>query len=174
MYGWGRLSLGNVGSFDTSGPMGGGVVGYRAYSGATALAIEGDIVGGDISREERVSGTYNGSLASLRVKFGTSILASLRAKASWGDGALRPYLTGGVAWQRVEAEWEYKEVSGKRVLALQASGEEDQFGVTLGGGMDWQSDSSYSVSLGYQYYRFDKNDLTTNLHTLRLGGKLHY
>lgn len=171
IYGWGKVSYDGAGSFDTRGPMGGVVVGYRVFSGATALAIEGDILGGDISREEQLTVTSDGRSASLEGSVGTSILASLKAKASWGTGALRPYFTGGIAWQRVEAEVKYKETGA---TALRAKREDDQFGFTLGGGLDWQSDSSYSVSLGYQYFRFDQDNLETNLHTLRLGGKLHY
>ena len=83
-------------------------------------------------------------------------------------------MTGGVAWQRLGLEFSATEASSQGWTALNIEGEGDQFGYTLGGGLDWQDGASYSVSVGCQYYRFSEDDLTTNLHTIRLGGKLHY
>jgi len=181
-YGWGRLSGGGD-KHKTDGVMGGGVVGYRVFSGNGSVAIEGDILGSNIKRDEVDQETYsNGDSYRFNARFGTDILASLRVKGSWGQGDFRPYLTGGLAWQRFELKYNDEDTINGRVDRKSGSINDNQYGFTLGAGVDWQASSSYSVSLGYHYYRFksglidelEGTDLTTNLHTIRLGGKLHY
>ncbi len=174
-YGSASYSVdGIAGSLDADGVMGGVVVGYRFMSGQANFAIEGDILGGNIEHETTASGRIDDRNISGTFNFGTTVLASLRTKASWGQGALQPYLTGGVAWQRLELDVSATATSSRGTETAAFETEGSQYGYTLGGGLDWQDGSSYSVTLGYQYYRFSEDDLTTNLHTIRLGGKLHY
>ena len=112
-YGWGRHS-GEGASIRTRGVMGGGAIGYRVLSGNTALAIEGDIMGADIQRQkvERNEALVDERSADI------SILASLRLKASWGQAAWRPYLTGGAAWQQVETAESSRLISGNSAFRL--------------------------------------------------------
>ena len=173
-YGWGRLSAEGV-KARTSGVMGGGVIGYRVFTGSGSLAVEGDILASGIKRDEIETEADGDRFES---RYGTDILASLRLKSAWGQGNFRPYVTGGIAWQRFEAK--YNDVQTIAGIKERDAGsiKDNQLGFTLGAGVDWQAGSSYSVSLGYHYYRFKDDiedlELTTNLHTIRLGGKLHY
>lgn len=157
-YGWGRLSGGGE-KHKTNGVMGGGVVGYRVFSGNGSVAVEGDILGSDINREEVETETLSdGASYKSELRYGTDILASLRVKGSWGQGDFRPYLTGGVAWQRFEAKFNGQLVNNGNSKPDSGSLKDNQYGFTLGTGVDWQVASAYSVSLGYHYYRF-KSDI---------------
>ncbi len=179
-YGWGRLSA-DGDKAKTRGVMGGGVVGYRVVTGSGSLAVEADLLGGGIKRDEvETEILSNGTTERDESRYGTDLLASLRVKGAWGQGDFRPYLTGGVAWQRFEAKYNYQDTSAAGTERGAGSIKDDQFGFTVGTGVDWQVGSAYSVSLGYHYYRFKDDiqgadvDIATNLHTIRLSGKLHY
>ncbi|MGI9479732.1 MAG: outer membrane protein [Hyphomicrobiaceae bacterium] len=177
-YGWGRLEAAGD-SARTRGVMGGGVVGYRLLTGQGALAIEGDVLASGV--KQNLTTTYSfddGAFERADARFGTDILGSLRLKASWGESAWRPYLTGGVAWQRLEIKYDAVESAAGRTISRSDMIKDNQYGYTLGAGIDWQAGDAYSMTLGYQYYRFKSDvrgfDATTDLHSIRLGGKLHY
>lgn len=177
-YGWGRHSS-EGDEAKTRGLIGGAVIGYRILSGQGALAIEGDVLGSGIKQNLAASYKFDdGSFARADARFGTDVLASLRLKASWGKTSWQPYLTGGLAWQRLELKYDAQGRFEGKPKSHSETIKDDQFGFTLGAGVDWQTSDSYSVSLGYQYYRFENDvrgfDTSTDLHTLRLGGKLHY
>ncbi len=200
-YGWGRLSVGG-GSVKSRGVMGGGVIGYRVYSGDGALSIEGDILGANIERE-KIETDYerNGNYDKFENRISSDILASLRVKGSLIYGAWQPYLTGGIAWQRFTHKFSNEEKYNGDVGYVSVSNADNQFGFTLGTGIDWQPNETFSLSLGYHYYRFTGElkghdisgetqsdgryrlsvepngkvvDTTTNLHTIRLSGMFHF
>ena len=103
-YGWGKVSgegrnAGERGSEKIKGGYGGIVMGYRATTGTTRIGIEADLLGTGIEFKE-TSIDEDGD--SHTAEFNSNILASLRLKASFGADAIRPYLTGGLALQRLE------------------------------------------------------------------------
>ncbi len=176
-YAWGR-NTGGGDKFSTRGAMGGGLVGYRVSTGDTVLAIEADILGGQITAKE--SETYSNGDYS-KDKADHPVLASLRMKGSWGKGDFRPYLTGGIAWQRLEVKNDERDTVNGEVQRESVTISDNQLGFTLGTGMDWQISDAFSGSFGYHYYRFTgdltgdlKVDTTTHLHTIRLGGRYHF
>lgn len=177
-YAWGRNSSDGIDK-NTRGVMGGGVVGYKIPTGDTVLAIEADLLGGQINVSENYPYPHGDYFND---KVSQPILASLRVKGSWGNGGFRPYLTGGIAWQRLEYQYDDRDTKNGKVTYDSGSVSDDQLGFTLGTGLDWQISDAFSGSFGYHYYRFtgvlklksERADTTTHMHTIRLGGKLNF
>ena len=82
-YGSANYSVDGVsGSLNADGVMGGVVAGYRFMSGQANFAIEVDVLGGNIEHETKASARIDDQFVSASFNFGTTVLASLRTKAS--------------------------------------------------------------------------------------------
>ncbi len=125
---------------ETSGALLGGKLGIIASRSSNhILAIEGDVLAswieGDYSRP--------GFIASAEI----DLLSSLQLKLSTSAGQFRPYISGGLAWIRLEAR------SGSSDKIFSAS--TNDFGWTIGAGAEFDVGESAIGSLGYRYYDFN-------------------
>lgn len=158
-----------------SGAMGGIALGMRW---TPHVAFEADLLAGQV-------GDDTPSLAETEVRhkpfyyrsakqgfaYETSALASLRVKVNGNIGGFRPYLTTGVALQRLtgtaQAQIEFhKSDEGNARAGL---GTEIQFGYTVGGGVDWDINERFSISAGYHYYHFN-GELDGKINASTTGG----
>ncbi len=90
--GFGRSNWGGVGSFNTSGGLVGGTIGYNYQVGSAVFGAEGDIDWADI----------NGT-GPLGVRTKDSWLSTVRGRLGYAAGRFMPYVTGGAAFGNIQA-----------------------------------------------------------------------
>jgi outer membrane immunogenic protein len=96
--GWGSSSWDSTGSFDTSGGLVGGTIGYNWQTGPWVLGLEGDIDWANIKGTTNVPGCLGGGCQSENTWLGTT-----RGRVGYAFDRFLPYVTGGVAFGGVDA-----------------------------------------------------------------------
>src|SRR5690349_11184629 len=96
--GWGSANWNSIGSFDVSGGLVGGTVGYNWQTGAWVLGLEGDIDWADISGSTSPAACIGGNCSTKNNWLGTA-----RGRVGYAFDRWMPYLTGGAAFGDVEA-----------------------------------------------------------------------
>jgi outer membrane immunogenic protein len=123
----------STGSFDTSGGLFGGTVGYNWQMGQLVWGIEGDIDWSNISGSAGCAGTScsvnNDWLATLRGRIGY---------AGWDR--FMPYITGGAAFGNIKTD-----------IAGVGGSDETKTGWTLGGGIEAAISGPLTVKVEYLY-----------------------
>jgi outer membrane immunogenic protein len=163
-YGWGKQSLESVtpsggavmpcSTFATDcklslrGTIVGGTVGFNLQAGAAVFGIETDLNYADAPASTPVFGADE---LETRVQwFGT-----LRGRLGYAYGALMPYVTGGLYVQHATATYSVPTIfSGSR--------SDLSIGWTLGGGVEYALDESWSIKGEYLYARVDDTKFTIN------------
>lgn len=169
-YGWGggsdTFTYGDALSrAQPEGGFGGGQLGYNFQSGSFVYGVETDFQGGDIS--DRVTGSdYSGR--ERMDWFGT-----VRGRAGFAFDRALIYGTGGFAYGDV---MQHATINGDGFGDSGAT----RTGFTLGGGIEYKLNNSWSLKAEYQYLDFGSEkltdsaglatgDLDTNYHTARIG-----
>jgi outer membrane immunogenic protein len=142
-YGWGRSNwsdptLGaDSGSFNTSGALLGGQLGYNWQTGSVVFGIETDgdwtNIKGSTAGLGGVCTADGGGLCQTRQNwFGTT-----RGRVGYAFGRFLPYVTGGAAYGDIKA--------------LQTTGNSTQtnLGWTVGGGIEYSLNRNWSAKLEY-------------------------
>lgn len=93
---WGRSKWSNTDTFDLSGAIGGGIIGYGFRADQIAFGIESDIIWSGIS-----GSTING--CSVRCETSNSWLATVRGRLGYSWDRFLPFVTAGVALGDVKA-----------------------------------------------------------------------
>ncbi len=119
-------------SFDTSGGLAGGTIGYNWQTGPLVFGLEGD---GDWSGIKG-SSTCAGISCSLRNDW----LATARGRVGYAFDRFLPYITGGGAFGNVKAN-----ISGV------GSTDETRAGWTLGGGLEFAIAGPWTAKVEYLY-----------------------
>jgi outer membrane immunogenic protein len=96
--GWGSSSWDSTGSFDVSGGMIGGTVGYNWQMGAWVLGLEGDIDWASIKGSTNAPGCFLAGCSTENTWVGTA-----RGRVGYAFDRFMPYVTGGAAFGGVDA-----------------------------------------------------------------------
>ncbi len=191
---------------EKSGGVLGGIKAGWMSSGPIRFGFEAEILGAglsvdrvQVSRDRRA---FNNRTNLIERSAGaeTDWVGSVQARFEAGEGLVRTYLVSGVAFQRLTAEnaklFVAEPISrntNRRPTTLEdaASATSNGIGFTVGAGVNVALDQTFSLSLGYQYYRFkddvsfraltrarDTNgidgDVETQIHSLRVGGTYRF
>jgi outer membrane immunogenic protein len=171
-YGW---TSNDSSSLSPSGGFGGGQIGYNwqagshfGLPGSLVLGIEADIQGADISDSASAFGLTGESRVNY---FGT-----VRGRLGLAFDRALVYATGGFAYGEVENSISAVGVGGIKVR-------DTQTGYTVGGGIEYKINPSWSVKGEYQFISLDASDSPVNLgfdnndrsefHTIRAGLNYH-
>jgi outer membrane immunogenic protein len=133
--GWGRSDFSApfaTGSFDTSGWLVGGTLGYNYQMGPAVLGIEGDIDYSDI----RGSAPCAGTTCETRNNW----LSTVRGRLGYSFGEFMPYITGGLAVGDIKSS-----------IAGIGSASETKAGWTAGGGVEAHISGPWTAKLEYLY-----------------------
>ncbi len=95
--GWGQSKWDSVGSFNTSGGLVGGTVGYNWQTGPWVLGLEGDVDWANIN------GTAINAVCPLGCKTTNDWLATVRGRVGYAFDRFLPYVTGGLAVGDIKA-----------------------------------------------------------------------
>jgi len=139
-YGWGTAKLSNAiasQSFDTTGGLVGGTIGYNLQTGNWVWGIEGDIDASWI-KGDTTSGPLCAGGVGCTVK--NSWLATVRGRIGYAFDRWLPYFTGGGAFGDV-----------KTTVPIGLSTTSTQAGWTLGGGLEWAFIGNWSAKAEYLY-----------------------
>jgi outer membrane immunogenic protein len=93
---WGQSSWDSAGSFDISGGLVGGTIGYNFQAGPAVWGIEGDL------DWTNIKGTTN-TLCPLGCETSNTWLGTVRGRLGYGGNRWMPYVTGGVAFGDIRA-----------------------------------------------------------------------
>ena len=120
------------GSFDTSGGLVGGTLGYNYQWNQLVFGVEGDIDASWIKGD--------GTCGGLSCQTKNSWLGTVRGRLGYAAGHFMPYITGGAAFGDIKTS-----ISGI------GSNTEDRAGWTGGGGVEYAFNGPWSAKLEYLY-----------------------
>ena len=133
--GWGRSDVSAPfpsGSFDTSGGLVGGTIGYNWQMNQIVFGVEGD---GDWS-DIRGSAPCAGTTCQVRNDW----LATARGRLGYAFDRFLPYVTGGAAFGNIRTN-----------IAGVGSADESKAGWTVGGGVEYGLSGPWSIKAEYLY-----------------------
>ncbi len=136
--GFGRSAWDSTGSFNTSGGLVGGTIGYNYQIGQAVVGLEGDVDWANIN------GTTN-NLCGLGCKTKDSWLSTVRGRLGYAADRFMPYITGGAAFGDVKAS-----------TPGFAGGSSDRAGWTLGAGLEFAVAQNWSLKAEYLYVDLGK------------------
>lgn len=151
-YGLGSGDLGGGVDVDPRGYLIGGTIGYNLQTGVWVWGVEGDFAYSTVEDD-------CGAGCDFKMPwFGTA--RGRVGYAGWGN--IMPYITGGAAFAKLEAE------------AGGASDSATKIGWTVGGGVEYAFMGNWSVKLEYLYADLGKfelggGDVDFNTHIVRAG-----
>jgi outer membrane immunogenic protein len=135
--GWGHSAWTTTGSFNTSGGLVGGTVGYNYQINQLVLGVEGDIDWANISGSTNVGCTAAGGAGCTT---GDNWLSTVRGRIGYAADRFLPYLTGGGAFGDIKA-------SGPGFAGVDS----DRAGWTLGGGIEFAIAGHWTAKAEYLY-----------------------
>jgi outer membrane immunogenic protein len=144
-----------------SGGFGGGQIGYNWQSGQFVFGIEADIQGGDISSKASLSldDVYASAYATSRLDwFGT-----VRGRLGYTVDNWLVYATGGFAYGGVKDTLSV--TSARHTAAVDK--EETATGYTVGGGVEYKFNPSWSLKAEYQFIDLGTESLSASAYDLR-------
>jgi outer membrane immunogenic protein len=159
----GYLPGANAGSLEINGMFGGAQVGYNYQVDNIVMGVEGDFQFSGISDEDS-NGGYDSS--NDNNYFGT-----LRARAGFAADRALFYVTGGLAYGGFDYEV-------NAPVGPDISEDYSTWGYTVGGGVEYAFDESWSMKLEYLYANFGEEQLdnggfethaTPDFHSVRVG-----
>ena len=133
--GWGRGEVSSpfsTGSFNTSGGLVGGTLGYNYQVGQTVFGLEGDI---DWSN---IKGSSACGVTSCEVR--NDWLGTARGRIGYAVGSFLPYITGGAAFGNI-----------KNTITGIGSSSDNKLGWTLGGGLEAALTGPWTAKVEYLY-----------------------
>ncbi|HWE78247.1 MAG TPA: outer membrane protein [Pseudolabrys sp.] len=164
---WGRSNWSASGnSFDTSGGVVGGTVGYNWQAGPTVFGVEGDLDWSGIKGSSTCGG--------LSCETKNDWLGTFRGRVGYAFNRVMPYVTGGLAVGNVKATSPF------------GSNDETRAGWTLGGGIEANIVGPWSAKIEYLYADLGRTNCSTcgvaatatdvNFHTniVRAGVNYHF
>jgi outer membrane immunogenic protein len=140
--GWGRSAFSDPfasGTFDLSGAVAGGTLGYNYQMGQAVLGIEGD--GG----WSNIRGS--GNCAGLSCDTRNDWLATVRGRLGYAAGNFMPYVTGGAAFGNIRTS-----------IAGVGDADKTKAGWTAGGGVEAKIAGPWSAKVEYLYVDLGRGD----------------
>jgi outer membrane immunogenic protein len=135
---FGSSAWNSTGSFNISGGLVGGTVGYNYQWGQAVWGVEGDIDWADIN------GTTN-TLCPLGCKTSDSWLATVRGRLGYAADRFMPYVTGGAAFGDIKAS-----------TPGFAGASTTNAGWTVGGGIEGAITQNWTAKVEYLYVDLGK------------------
>ena len=163
-YGFGRSDFSDpfgTGSFDVTGGVVGGTIGYNYQMGQFVLGLEGD---GDWSNL-RGSAACGGTSCELRNNW----LATARGRLGYAWGRVMPYITGGATFGNI-----------KTSIAGVGNSDDTKVGWTFGGGLEANIVGPWSAKLEYLYVDLGRSgsvlgsDAPFHTNIVRAGINYHF
>jgi outer membrane immunogenic protein len=146
------------GDFD-DGFVGGVHVGYDWQSGNIVYGAVLDISYTDIGDEQRA---FSRSPAEYVISRDLDYLATLRGRLGYAfNENFLGYVTGGVAYGDVD--FSYRQGAASPGTPTTFGGQDNDFGYTVGGGVEARVTQNWSVGLEYLYTNLGGNDFGANL-----------
>ena len=133
--GWGTSTWTTGGSFNTSGGLIGGTVGYNYQMNQVVLGVEGDIDWADISGTRTAAG-----VCAFGCTTKDSWLGTVRGRVGYAADRFMPYLTGGLALGDIKAS-----------LPGFTGGSTTNAGWTIGGGIEFAIVGHWTAKAEYLY-----------------------
>ncbi len=134
-WGFGQSAWDTTGSFDVSGGLVGGTLGYNYQIGQAVVGLEGDIDWADIN------GTTTAlPFCALGCKTNDTWLSTVRGRLGYAADRFMPYITGGAAFGDIKA-------SGPGL----AGGSATNAGWTVGGGIEAAIAGHWTAKAEYLY-----------------------
>ncbi len=133
---WGSSTWDSTGSFDTSGGMVGGTVGYNWQFAPWVFGLEGDIDWANIQGNTNVPGCIAGGCSSENTWLGTA-----RGRVGYAFDRWMPYVTGGAAFGDVQAT--HPGATGQTST---------QLGWTIGAGVEFAIVNNLTAKVEYLHY----------------------
>jgi outer membrane immunogenic protein len=138
-----------TGSYNTSGVVGGGLVGYNYQINQFVLGVEGDLTGS--SNQGRFSTTNTlGFTASQNSQYGFG--AGVRGRLGFAMDRTLIYATGGWAYETIDQTYNNNGINN----FLQQKISTDRSGYTIGGGVEYAFSPNWSGRLEYRYSDYGK------------------
>jgi outer membrane immunogenic protein len=134
--GWGSSAWDTTGSFDVSGAMAGGTVGYNWQFGTWVVGLEGDMDWANIKGSTNAAGCFSGNCNSENTWLGTA-----RGRLGYAFDRVMPYVTGGAACGDVQA--------GQPGFTGMTS---TQVGWTAGAGVEFAIANNWTAKVEYLHY----------------------
>ena len=147
--GWGRSDYSApfpTGSFNTSGGLVGGTLGYNWQMGQLVFGVEGDIDWSNIRGSTPCAGTT--------CETRNDWLGTARGRLGYAFGRFLPYVTGGAAFGNVKTN-----------IAGIGSASDTKAGWTLGGGLEYGLAGPWSIKAEYLYVDLGHNSVGARLST---------
>lgn len=132
--GWGRSTWSTTNSFDTSGGLVGGTIGYNYQMNQVVLGVEGDIDWANIK------GSTSTGCPVASCTTGDNWLSTVRGRLGYAADRFMPYITGGAAFGDVKA-------SGPGLTGTDTT----NAGWTLGGGIEFAIAGHWTAKAEYLY-----------------------
>jgi outer membrane immunogenic protein len=153
----GAFAPGFSGDFDT-GLIGGVHAGYDVQFGSIVVGGIIDISATDVSDKQN---GFSTTPARYTITRDLDYLATLRARLGYAVGnSFLVYGTGGLAYGDVNFSYEQP---GSGATTTTSGGQRNDFGYTVGAGVEAMVTSNISVGLEYLYTDLGKNDFRANL-----------
>jgi outer membrane immunogenic protein len=142
-------TLAATGSYNTSGVVGGGLIGYNYQINQFVLGVEGDLTGS--SNQGRFS-TQNalGFNASQNSQYGFG--AGVRGRLGWAFDHTLVYATGGWAYETIDQTYNNGYINN----FLQQKISTERSGYTVGGGVEYAFNYNWSARLEYRWTDYGK------------------
>lgn len=132
--GWGSSTWTTTGSFDTSGGLFGGTIGYNYQMNQVVLGVEGDIDWANIN------GSTSTGCPVASCTTGDNWLGTVRGRLGYAADRFMPYITGGAAFGDIKA-------SGPGLTGTDTT----NAGWTLGGGIEFAIAGHWTAKAEYLY-----------------------
>ena len=133
---WGRSQWDSTGSFDVSGGLVGGTIGYNWQTGPWVFGLEGDIDWANIKGNTAALGCVSGNCSSENTWLGTA-----RGRIGYAFDRVMPYVTGGAAFGDVKAN-----------QPGTTGANDTRAGWTAGAGVEFAVTNNISAKVEYLHY----------------------
>jgi outer membrane immunogenic protein len=133
---WGTSSWDSTRSFDVSGGMIGGTVGYNWQTGPWVLGVEGDLDWASVKGSTNAIGCVTANCSTENTWLGT-----VRGRVGYAFDRWMPYITGGVAFGGVDAN-----------QAPFTGGSSTQVGWAAGAGVEFAVVNNVTAKVEYLHY----------------------
>jgi outer membrane immunogenic protein len=161
---WGRSNFSDpyaTGSFDTSGGLVGGTLGYNWQAGPAVFGVEGDIDWSDLRG--------SAPCAATSCETRNNWLGTVRGRLGYALDNFMPYVTGGLAVGDI-----------KNSIAGVGNATETKAGWTVGGGLEAHISGPWSAKLEYLYVDLGRgaaiagSNASLHSNVLRVGVNYHF
>jgi len=139
-------------NYNTSGVIGGGLIGYNYQINQFVLGVEGDLTGS--SNQGRFSTTNAFNLTGVNLSQNTQygFGAGVRGRLGWAIDHTLIYATGGWAYETIDQTYNNNLVNN----ILQQKISTDRSGYTVGGGVEYAFNYNWSARLEYRWTDYGK------------------